>query len=433
MNGVENKMIIRFRKKSIAEWITLFILVMPFMLSPLIEFLHLPSFIKYTTDIAWLCLLFIMMAYKGGFPNQQTKTLAIVVGGFFLTTLVGFLLHYQSIFYYLWGLRNNVRFFVFFFACILFIKEYSVEYYLRFFDVLFWINLFIVLYQYFVMGMSGDVLGGIFGVEKGCNAYMNIFLIIVSTKSILSYMSRCEKLGLCLLKCAVVLLVAILSELKVIIFELVFIVALASLFTEFSLRKVWIIVAVTLGVVFAGQAIAMLFPDFSNWFSLKNIIERASSKTGYTGKNDLNRLTGAATVLNRFMPSLMDKIFGLGLGNCDYAAFDFLTTPFYLANSRLNYVWFSMIFLILETGILGLSVYVLYFIMVYRTAKMREKTAKVNVLYCRMARIMALMCLIFIIYNSSLRTEAGYMAYFILALPFIQTEEERSVHGYGAV
>jgi len=417
-------LIIKFRRKSVAEWLVLFVLVMPFLFFLLIDILHLPSMVKYTVDIGWMCLLFLSLREKGGLPNKQSKILAQIVGLFFLATLVGFLLNYQSLFYYLWGLRNNARCFVYFFACILFIRERSVEYYLRFFDVLFWINLPIVIIQYFTMDLAGDFLGGIFGVEKGCNAYMCVFMIIITAKSILYYMSRSEKLLSCLLKCASALLISILSELKVFVLLIFLIVALAALFTEFSFRKFWIIIAVIAGAIFAGRAIAALFPDFSNWFNLENVFQSASAETGYTGQNDMNRLTGAAIALNRFLPSFLQKVFGLGLGNCDYAAFDFLTSPFYKTYGGLNYVWFSVTFLILETGLLGFGLYTLFFVAVFITVNKREKAKCGNTLYCRLAKILSIMCLILIVYNSSLRMESAYMIYFVLALPFIRGERE---------
>ena len=415
-------MIITFRRKSTAEWLVLFVLVMPFLFFLLIDVFHLPSLVKYTVDIGWVCLLFFMLRDKRGFPNAQTKTLARIGGLFFLSTLLGFFLNYQSLFYYLWGLRNNARYFVYFFACVLFVRERSVEYYLRFFDVLFWINLPVVLIQYFTMELTGDFLGGIFGIEKGCNAYMSIFMTIITAKSILCYMSRREKLLVCLLKCAAALLIAILSELKMFVLLMFLIVALASLFTEFSFRKLWIIIAVVAGALFAGRAIAVLFPDFADWFSLESVFQSASAETGYTGQNDLNRLTGAAIVLERFLPSFSQKIFGLGLGNCDYAAFDFLTSPFYLSYGSLNYVWFSSTFLILETGLLGFGLYILFFVAVFITANKREKAKCGNTLYCRLAKIMSIMCLVLIVYNSSMRMESAYMVYFVLALPFIRSD-----------
>lgn len=43
-------------------------------------------------------------------------------------------------------------------------------------------------------------------------------------------------------------------------------------------------------------------------------------------------------------------------------------------------------------------------------------------LYCQMGKIMAVMSVIMIFYNGALRTEAGYMMYFVLSLPFIRRE-----------
>jgi hypothetical protein len=43
-----------------------------------------------------------------------------------------------------------------------------------------------------------------------------------------------------------------------------------------------------------------------------------------------------------------------------------------------------------------------------------------NPIYSQLAKIMAVMSLIMIFYNSALRTEAGYIMYFVLALPFIR-------------
>ena len=75
--------------------------------------------------------------------------------------------------------------------------------------------------------------------------------------------------------------------------------------------------------------------------------------------------------------------------------------------------------MILETGIIGLICYCSFFVRValksvavYRTNKHRE-------LECRLAELMSIISLVLIIYNASLRTEAGYMVYFVLALPFI--------------
>ena len=395
---------------------------MPFAFSLLIDFLQLPSLIKYTLDVAWIGLLFFWFRLRMGMPNIHVKKLAAIVGTFFLLALFGFLLNYQSVLFFLWGIRNNFRFYIFFFSCICFLRERSIDYYLKFFDVMFWLNIPVLIFQYFVLGKSGDYLGGIFGTERGCNGYINIFLVIVVTKTLLLYMSNQENFRATLLKLAAALLVAALCELKVFFLELIIIIFFSTFLTRFSFRKMWIILGASLGIAMALQVLALIFPEFSGWFNPENIWKIATSKRGYTSNNDMNRLTAVSIALDRFLPSGIDKIFGLGLGNCDYASFDFLVSPFYKAYWRLNYTWFSTSFLVLETGIAGLGVYIYFFVALYFGANRIRKSETGNVLRCQMAQILAVISIFIVIYNSSMRTESAYMMYFILSLPFIRKE-----------
>ena len=49
-----------------------------------------------------------------------------------------------------------------------------------------------------------------------------------------------------------------------------------------------------------------------------------------------------------------------------------------------------------------------------------------NELFCRIGMIMSVVCFILVFYNSSLRTEIAYMAFFSLSLPFINSAEDSS-------
>ena len=413
-------MVIRFKRKSQSEALVLFALVMPFAFFLLMDFLRMPSLIKYTIDIAWLWLLINLIRNRTRIRDAQVKKFAVFVGLFCLWTVFGQLSNYQSAIYYLWGLRNNFRFYVFFLGCVYFLRVASVENYLKFFDVVLYINIPVILYQYFILGKTGDYLGGIFGIDHGCNGYMNLFLLIVVTSTILRYMSYTEKMGACFLKCLIAILFAILAEMKFFLLEFAGVVILASLMTKFSIRKVWIILGAIVGVFVAAEMISILFPAFSKWFQMEAILNIVSDTKGYTGKEDLNRLTAVPIVLNRFLPTLWDKIFGLGLGNCDYSlSFDFLISPFFQTYGKLNYMLFSVAFLLLETGIVGLLFYIFFFVFVYFGANKKQKVKQAPVFYCQLAKIMAIMCVLIMIYDASLRTEAAYMAYFVLALPFL--------------
>ena len=45
-------LIVRIKKRSNSEWITLFVLAMPFLFGLLIDLIGLPTFVKYVIDIA---------------------------------------------------------------------------------------------------------------------------------------------------------------------------------------------------------------------------------------------------------------------------------------------------------------------------------------------------------------------------------------------
>lgn len=417
----------RFRKVSLPEALVDFILVMPFLFSLLIDLIGLPQMVKYTLDVAWICLLMCLLVMKKARTKHQVGKLLSITFAFFALSLVGFLLHYQSFLFYFWGLRNNLRFFVYFFACVFFLRTSGVKRAFKLLDMAFWVNAVVVMYQYLVMNRTGDYLGGIFGVERGCNGYLNIFLLIIVTKSLVMCFNGRENNLMCVLKCALVLLISALAELKVMFFELAIILVISMKITKFTWKKVIIAILALLGILVGMELVALLFPAFANWFNLQSIWESLTTDRGYTSSNDMNRLTVLPIAMERFLPTIWEKLFGLGLGNCDYASFDFLVTPFYQAYSSLNYTWFSSAILVLETGIIGLCLYVLFFVMVYFAVN--KRMGATDTVYCQISKILAVMCAVLVIYNASLRTEAAYMMYFVLAAPFavtVKTKEKKN-------
>ncbi len=413
------RMEIRFRKKTKSEWTVLFIFIMPFLLPLLTDIFRLPDFVKYSIDISWIGLLIGMLNKKTHIMFPTVRKLLIICSVFFASTLIGFLLNFQSVFYYLWGIRNNLRFFVYFFACIFFIRAESAEYYLKFLDKVFWINTPIMMYQFFVLGYQQDYLGGIFGTAKGCNGYTNILFIIVTARAILYCLNNKESLSKCLLKCAVAILLAAIAELKAFYIEFIIIVVLAMCFTKASYKKFWITVASICSVIVGIRIIEVIFPVFKDWFSLEKIYQSLTSDKGYTSTNDINRLTVYAIALERFLTSVHQKLFGLGLGNCDYASFDFLITPFYRRFGGLNYVWFSSAMMILETGLIGSGLYIFFFVRLFLTCWKNRNDISKNKLHNQLSMICAVMCGCLFIINSSLRSESGFMMFFVLSLPFI--------------
>ena len=145
------------------------------------------------------------------------------------------------------------------------------------------------------------------------------------------------------------------------------------------------------------------FPEFAGWMRFSSILETAADPAGYASTGDLNRLNAIPEIDRRVFLSGWDRLFGLGLGNCDVSDFSFLTTPFSKWYDHLHYSWMSHAFWYLEGGWLGIVFFFGFFCLVWL-----ENPGKYS-------RSLAVLCLFIGIYNASLRTEAAFLVYFGLS------------------
>lgn len=415
--------VLRIRKRTQPQWLIWLLVMLPFLFAALIELAGVPGLIRYVLDVAWILLL-LWLAHTRRRPGATVTVLCVWVMVFFFYTLLAYLPQYQSGLYYLWGVRNNFRGYVAFFACALLLTQELAEDMLKLFDYLFWINVVLSLFQYFVLGLSGDYLGGIFGTEVGGNAYTNIFCAIVLTKSLVFYLEKKESTLKCVSKCGAALLVAVLAELKFFFVEVLVIIALAVLLTNFTWRKLWVVLGGIVAVFVGAFAISILFPTFAGWFSLDWIIESATSDKGYTYSGDLNRLNALPMINDLWLRTSGERIFGMGLGNCDTSSFAALDSPFAKLYGDMHYGWLSYAHMYLECGWIGLVFLFGFFILLYfGIRKLSRRAVGIKRTYCRMAMILSALCALLLVYNASLRTEAAYMMFFALAIPFMRDEE----------
>lgn len=416
---------ISVKRRGQLGWLMWLLVVLPFFLAFLQDLLHLPDLVRYILDVAWFGLFLFQLRNRRQ-PIRALRPLILWVVLFLVYTAMVYVVQYQSILYYLWGVRNNFRFYAAFFAFAAFLTQEDAKAYLKLFDTLFWVNFAVSLVQYFFLGFSWDHLGGLFGVESGCNAYSTLFFTIVVAKSVLSYLEGEEKAWPCLLKCGASLYLSALAEVKFFYVAFVLVLGLALVFTAFSWKKLLLILGGSLGLALATTLVGQMFDHGQDWFNLEYLLEIVTSDKGYTSSGDLNRFTAMGQINELWLEGPGQRLVGLGLGNCDFAGFDFLVTPFYEANGHMHYTWMSHAFLYLETGNLGLLFYGGFFVLVFFKAwKMEKQSRGFAVTCCRLARILAVCCPLIAVYNSSLRMESGYMVYFVLALPFVVARGER--------
>lgn len=414
--------ILYIKKRSFPEWAVLLTLFLPFTFAFIVEFLGVPGFIKFFIDGVLLVMAALILLKRPFTVSRNLTPLLLLVVSFFIITFVAYLFNYQSLFYYFWGFRNNFRFFVAFFIFAKFVYEEDVKGYFKALDYIFWINLLITLVQ-LLMGYQQDYLGGVFGVEKGCNAYMINFLLVITVKSILSFMNGTEGMFYCFSKCAVSLFVSAVAELKFFYIVFVIIVIMATVLTSFSWRKFGLVLLVSVVTMLSALLLVTMFEHFKDFLSLETIWRVATQKN-YASDVDMNRFSAVPTINEIFLTDTPSRLFGMGLGNCDTSTFSIFNTPFYENYVDLHYSIFSVSFIYLETGYVGLFLYFLFFGLCLKFAYKNFRNKTGNLLFNQMAIIMALMCFILIFYNSSLRTEAGFLIYFVLALPFVGARAE---------
>ncbi len=412
------------KKRPLEDYLVIFLLFMPFLIGLIIDTFSLPTSLRFAQDGVLLCLLGIM-AYR--YDNRIRRELMPILIYFAVFTAIlffSYLVNFQSLFYLLWGFRNNFRFFFAFLAFVRFVKFDDIEMYLKIFDALFWINFFVCLVQFFVFGYKQDFLGGLFGTSVGCNIYMNVFLCIITSKSLIWFINKKEKFIWVILKLAASFLIGALAELKFFYIEFIVILCIVSLITRFTWKKVLIIVAGVVGVVAGVAILIQIFPEYVGQFTLELLYESAVSDRGYTSSGDINRLSAISTISKEIFNKGHQFFVGMGLGNCDLSSISVFNTPFYESHQSLHYNWFSHAFMFLETGYIGLIMFFGIFFLFFFMARSNYKKGYSHTLYSQLAMTIALLCMMFAIYNTSLRVDSVYMISFVLALAFIPKKKK---------
>lgn len=401
----------------------LFIFFFPAAQAFLTELLPIPDAIKFLCDGFLVLLLLKLFSQRFTKIDNYSMPFVVIVGLFFFITLVGYLFNYQSVFYYLWGLRNNIRMFIAFFAFAYLADWEDAKGWIKALDVLFVINFAVVILQYF-SGYGQDYIGGIFGTSKGCNGSLLIFLCIVFAKTIISFMRGEEKMSKCIFVSVASLLVSTLSELKMFFILFILILFMASFMTAHSIKKTLFFAFGAVLVVLFGTLLTVLYKDFTDFLSFDSLI-KALTDTGYATDEDIGRFTALPVISQRFLPGFFKKLFGLGLGNCDSSSLSMFNTPFFESHQTVHYSYFSYAFLFLETGFVGLALYASFFVASFFVSRKLKKLEMADEFACQMSIILSVISLILLVYNSSLRMEIGFMLFFVLALPIISANEQR--------
>ena len=388
---------------------------------------HIPDVIAYLNDIAWLVLGMMLIKNKKINWNGN-KAVRILLVLLFAESLVGYFLNLYNPLVFVWGFRTLFRYIIFFLACVQFLSLEDVDKVLRFFHKILFVNAILCVFQY-AAGYNWDCISGLYSVGPttlGGASGLNVLMCIVCTYLLIQYIYKEVSLlgmGIPILFC---IIMASLSEQKAFYFQFVLILVLCLLLTRFSLKK--------LGVVLAGGAIigvglilyTRYYGNMNDIYSLEAMMAYAGVDGSTYGQHLLNRTTALPYVLENFLHSPIQKLFGLGLGYGDNVSVSLISSGFFEKYNFLGYQYFFTSLEGVNIGLLGLALYYAWIIAIFLYARKKGKEApKDTQRYFVLSQVICLMVIFLSVYNQSLILDiAAFNVYFILACPFIISKKK---------
>lgn len=393
-----------------------YVLVMSFFT----DVLRFPNMITYVTDLINMSILvFLLINWK---KMQETikkscfTVEAILVSFYFALACFTAFFNGVKPTLFIWDMRNSFRFFVFLFACIAFLDQKDVD---RIYGLLLGahiLNIAACLYEYFVLHLVRDNVGGIFGSELGCNNKLNVFLCVVMVYSTCLFIYKKISLKILLFYLISSILIAAVAELKVFYLELAIVLFLAVCLNLSKVRMVGFGMIGIFVLLVGLNAIKRLFPlHYEYLTNFRLMLQYVSSEDNFGYY--ISR-THPFSQIDRifFHGNILRNMFGYGFGNCVFSSrFDQLTSSFYKLYGHLNYPVLTSAFVFLETGYIGTMLHLA--ILIYPVFYAFRSTCRYKRL--RFHRdVTAFLGIIFLVIYfdcQALGWECAYLIYFCIA------------------
>lgn len=289
-------------------------------------------------------------------------------------------------------------------------------------ELLLYVNVFVMTYQYIVLGLRQDIIGGTFGNSQGSNTIQNITCVFVFSATLIMFLKKIYPTKKLVLNTLVVLYIASLAEINLVYLEVLLVTIIALLFNKDFLLKISLnkILLVTSGLFIALVAVILFMkfnPDRVFLLSIQNILEYLGFNEGSTGVYRISRLKVFTQLGDSFFgTSKIHWLFGFGLGNCS------THSEFYRMFSNLQYTFFSSSMTFLETGFCGVFVNIgailtafLFGLRVRNKINDVEQKALIEV-----SIIMSVISIMMFFYNSTLRdVYTAFLSGTIMIAPYL--------------
>ncbi len=390
----------------------------------LIDLFHFPDMIRYVLDvnaifIAVLALPKITLILSDKVFKYFNSYIII-----YMAVIVAFSVLMSTPFgRILWATRNNYLYIVFFLCCAYTMKSGDFSDIMRNIARFQLFNVGCAAYEYIALNCQGDALGGMFGIQPGCNGLLNNYLFIITIWAIVMFQHG--KISLPYLLWIIVSSVALAAaaELKFYFIELAFIILANIALSRANIKNGFLVIVAVVLFFVAIQIVSQINPDIVRFFSNFDTVTTYSTEN--YGNTTISRGTAIAQINSYFFHhDKLLNLFGYGFGSCESSqSFAWANSSFANHYSYLGYRNLSVSMIFLETGYAGLIGFIAIFVLLFIFAqKYKDKVTKGKDIIS-VAQITSLLAIANIWYNSCIRRETAYLTFFVLAGLLIAVRE----------
>lgn len=404
---------------------TKFLILYCVIMNIFVTILGVPSTISYICDVINLILLSLVSKRFGQLRHDNvTKWFARIFLLLFIYGCINQIINFVPIKMIFWGDRNFYRYYILFFAILIYMSISDVQ---EIMNIFYWIqiiNLIYGLYKFLILGLQEDAFGGgIFPNGGG----MNLFCILVSLYFANAYMNKTGSFFRMLTMLLSSFLLAVLAEEKFLILgEILVIIASFIVNNRFTIRKI-IILGVGISAVIMGiQVLKRIIPStYELLFNFSELMDYAT--VSYSEGYRIPRIGAFKAIDSLFLNTGIQKWIGLGLGNCDTSSFPFLQSSFYQQYGSYNYRWFTHQWTYLEMGRIGFFLYISFFIAIIIFLSLYiKKVNGVHKVFIQTSIIYSIITILFVWHSAATRIDTGYYIYFGLAMGLVSIKTLRT-------
>ena len=357
----------------INKYILVYILILLSVFYIVILSIFKIDIMRYLLDYFIIIAIFKIIISRTNKFGLSKKCLLFLNVLLLLLTIIGLIINHADLYPAINGIWKYFKFFIVFWYIInLKLNKRIIFNINKLIIIISLLQLPVTLIQY-IIGLDRDFIGGIFRAGgTGILMMFNFWAICYYTSEIKNYRISIKKYIMVMI---VLLIPSILGEIKAtfLFLPLVFI----YLFFEFkiSLRNIILIIMGFLASIVLMRLLIIVYPAFSTLFTDKDYFMEYTFLGKY-GDYGLNRFSAIYYVVNNVLIGIIPMMFGIGIGQATPSRSILFTGKFYIENSGLRYEWFQAPYMLLESGILGLAVYIgilLFIACICKKSKKKEK------------------------------------------------------------